>query len=201
MTDPKKSETETTQSITVETLAAALAQFAKDQRPTAELITGMSEARLDQAQGKHDKPVRERKILGRSSRTGSTFIMIVLESRSPRHPFGRVVRLEEYRLPKDFYVPVAQGGSLPDGALIWLDPKNTAELNDSTPSHLLNQHFKGLRSNGYWLPDLRDIASGNPLRPENCVDPRAIHSDPSKPGAVPWQEGVLWAARDEDAAE
>jgi hypothetical protein len=200
MSEPKKAP-ESDQSITVETLAAALAQFSKGQRPPAELITGMSEAKLDQVQGKNDKAVRERHIPGRSSRTGSTFIMVVVESRSPKHPYGRVVRLEEYRLPREFFVPEAQGGLMPDGALVWLDPKNTAPLNDSTPSHLLNQHFKGLRSNSYWLPDLRDIASGNPLKAENCVDARAIHSDPSKPGAVPWKEGVLWAARDEDAAE
>jgi hypothetical protein len=203
MSEPKdsKSEPKSEPSVSVTALAEAFAAALKGQRPPAELLTGLTEEKIAQAQGKNAKPIRERHIPGKSPRTGSTFTMVVVESRSPKHPFGRVVRLENYKLPPAAYIPASQGGELPDGALVWQDPKNQAPLNDSTPSSMLNINFKQTRTTTYWQPDLQQIASGNPLRPECCVDPRAAQFDPNKPGAVPWVDTKMWAERDESAAE
>lgn len=199
MTEPKK--TAEVESVSVTVLAEAFAVAMKAGRPPSELLTGLTEQQIDQIQGKTARAVRERVIPGKSPRTDATFDMMVVESRSPKHPHGRVVRLENYKLPPKAYIRVSAGGDLPDGAVVWQDSRNQGPLNDQTPSSMLNIHFKQTRTESYWRPDLQTIASGNPLRAENCVDPRAIQADHTKPGAVPWVESALWAKRDQDAAE
>lgn len=168
-------------SVSVEALAAAFAAAMKSHGPTAGLMTGMSEERLERVQGKLDRPLKFRAIAGRSPDTGATFTMIVLESR--RFPNGRVARLENYRRPKEAYLPQSQGGLMPDGQQIWLDPKNQMALGDDTPSHMLNRFFKQWLYETFWQADLRRMA-GHALRPEWCM--RADGLD------TPWEDSRVF---------
>jgi hypothetical protein len=173
------------QTVTIEAMAQAFAAAMKAAGPDATLLTGMSEHRLDTVRGKFDKPVRQRFIKGKSVETGSTFMMVVLESKSATHPHGRVVRLENYQHPHDAYIPQSQGGRMPDGIQIWQDEKvREQNISNSTPSHMLNMYFKQWRWETFWKSDLARIANGNPLRVEICVDGAEALK-------TPWEDSTL----------
>jgi hypothetical protein len=180
MTDQKAPTGNVT--ISVETLAAAMASVMKSAGPNAALLTGMSEERLARVRGEFDKPIRQRAIKGHNSVTGSTFTMIVLESRTYKH--GRVVRLEDYKLPPGVYKREAEGGLLPDGMPIWFDKASVQPLNDKTPHNAFNKQYKYWMSTVFWHEDLRRICNGMPLRPEYCVEgPKALET--------PWEDTTL----------
>jgi hypothetical protein len=179
-------------SIPVDILAAAIAKAIEAGKPSAELQTGMSRERVDRVMDKHTVPLRSRIIKGHNPDTGSTFDMVVLESRT--HKSGRVVRLENYREPERAFVPMDQGGLMPDGMIVWLDPKNRPNggLRYDTPRTMMNKEFKFWLATTFWHDDLRRIANGAPLRTIYCVEANAIES-------TPWGDGTLWS--DDRAAE
>lgn len=184
MSDEKKKG-----SIDVEILAEALAKALKGSQPTAGMLTGMSEERLERVQGKHDKPIRQRIIKGKSPDTGATFDMVVLESRT--HKNGRVVRLDHYTHPPEAYLTQSQGGMMPDGNNIWRDGKANGKLSDETPTTELSVFFKQWRYETFWKADLQRIANGAALRVEACVDG-------AKALETPWVDTQLFS---ESAAE
>jgi hypothetical protein len=159
------------------------AEAIKSAQPTAGMLTGMSEERLERVQGKHDKPIRYRLIPGRSQETGATFVQHVVESRA--FPTGRVVRIESYRHPDDAYVPQSSGGRMPDGlrSAAW-SKEPGGSLTDDTPNNALSVPFKQWRYEAFWKADIQGIV-GKALRAENCVD----GADAFK---VPWETAVLF---------
>jgi hypothetical protein len=148
--------------------ATAIASAMKSAQPTAGMLTGMSEERLERVQGKHERPLKYRVIRGHSDLTESTFDMIVLQDR--RFPHGRVSRIVNYAHSPKVYKHQSQGGFMPDGQHIWQDNKHQGELSDATPGHMLSVWFKQSRWENYWQRDLAKFSTGLPLRVEYCVD-------------------------------
>lgn len=179
----------TAPNLTVSDVIQAFAAAMKQNAPDASLLTGMSQERLERVRGMHDKPLRQRVIKGKSAYTGATFDMVVLESR--KHTNGRVVRLENYRHPKEAYLTQDQGGMLPDNANVWRDGHGQGPLSDATPRNQLTTHFLQWRYETFWKEDLARVSNGNPLRVEHCVDGSFALE-------VPWQETILFS---EDSAE
>jgi hypothetical protein len=188
MADPKNADPKSEVEILKAALAAQAAQFerligavADMAQPTDAAIHGLSPAK-QKAILAVPSPQKWRTIRGKSAETGSTFDMIVLESKT--HKTGRVVRLETYAYPPGIEVAQAHGGLLPDGM----------RMRNPLTNDGLDPLYKQWRYQNFWRADLNSIASGQPLRPEHCVDAGDIQK-------VAWMESKGFGVPgDEEAA-
>lgn len=180
----------TTEPTTFEAIRALAEAIAKSGQPSALDMAGISKERQDALMGKTAKPMRFRKVPGRSQETEATFTMIVVESR--KFPSGRVVRLEDYREPDGCFRPISQGGRVPDGATIWSDGQHyQPEAGKRPPKNAIHPYHRQFLYETYWKADLGRLV-GKPLRVAECLTPEGF--------SAPWEESAVYSTDEEETA-
>lgn len=175
---------------TYDAIRALAEAIAKNGQPSALDMAGISKDKQDALMGKTAKPVRYRKVPGRSQETEATFTMIVVESR--KFPSGRVVRLEDYREPDGVFKPMSQGGRVPDGATIWADGQHYQPVpGQRPPKNAIHTYHRQYLYETYWKADLGRLV-GKQLRAAECLTPEAFNA--------PWEESSMYATDEEESA-
>lgn len=107
-----------------------------------------------------DKPTpkKYRSVPGRSSQSGATFDMNVVESASSKN--GRVTELRNYKFPLGMYTYQRDGGKVPDGFPIFNNNAQPqyAQLEKAgiqVPSDQLSVKYKQWRWTEFWQSDIR----------------------------------------------
>lgn len=175
---------------TFDAIKALAEAISKNGQPSPLDMAGISKERQDALMGKTAKPMRFKRVPGRSQDTEATFTMIVVESR--KYPTGRVVRLEDYKEPAGCFTPVSQGGRVPDGATIWADGQHhQPDHGKRPPKNAIHAYHRQYLYETYWKADLGRIV-GKALRVYDCLTPAAFE--------MPWEESTMFAVEEEDAA-
>ena len=119
-------------------------------------MTGMSEER-QRALVSRPKAQRYRLIPGVSPRTGATFTMNVVESKT--HPDGRVTEIRDYKHPEGTYLHESAGGLVPDGVRIFNSNGPPADLRPGhePPKQSLDVMFLHWRWQEFYQADLREV--------------------------------------------
>ena len=138
-------------------------------------MTGMSEEK-QRALVARPPGKRYRLIPGVSPRTGATFMMNVVESKT--HPNGRVTELRDYKHPDGTYTHEQSGGLVPDGLRIFNADGPPADLRPGVepPKQSLEIGFLHWRWQEFYQADLREVVGNGKrtqgeLKPHMCREP------------------------------
>lgn len=147
-------------------------------------MLGMSESK-QKALTSPGEPQKYRIVPGKSPDTGSTFDMVVVQSKT--HPEGRVTQLQNYKHPVGMYRSESNGGICPDGLRIWVaeEPSNLPEGVEPAKGSL-TQEFLQLRWTEFYQKDLRNIIGdgkrqSGALKAHYCESPDGMKT--------PWLQG------------
>lgn len=93
------------------------------------------------------------------------FMATVVESKVGPH--GRITAISHHRWPDGIYVPVSQGGRVPDGMPIFGDDKTTYTPGMNVPSTVLHKLYKEWRLDEFVKPIFKRYP-GREFRAEYC---------------------------------